>query len=227
MRLIFVRHGHPDYEHDCLTPLGHLQAEATAERLADEPICTVYTSSCGRAVETARHIAAKHGLDIEPPFDFMREFHWGMPETTYGGSPYRMADAMIADNQSLLSPNWKQEMPFCEGSRLLNQFPAAEAGFDRFLSGLGFEREGNFYRVRRQNDDTVVMTSHGTISTVILSYLFNLPFPFLCQTLIPDYTAITVVQFSGEKGALITPTFEIANDNRHIKGLSTENEIGY
>ena len=38
MRIIFVRHGHPDYVHDCLTDLGHLQATAAAERLRDEGI---------------------------------------------------------------------------------------------------------------------------------------------------------------------------------------------
>ena len=31
MRIIFVRHGHPNYELDCLTPLGKLQAQAVAE----------------------------------------------------------------------------------------------------------------------------------------------------------------------------------------------------
>ena len=28
MRIIFVRHGHPNYRKDCLTELGHLQAKA-------------------------------------------------------------------------------------------------------------------------------------------------------------------------------------------------------
>ena len=227
MRLIFVRHGHPNYELDCLTPLGHQQAKAAAERLAEEPICAVYTSSCGRAVETAQYIAEQHSLSVEPPFDFMREFHWGMPETTYGGSPYKMIDAMIAGNQSLLSPNWKQEMPFCEGTRLLGQFPAAEDSFDRFLSTFGLEREGNFYRICRKDERTIVMTSHGTISTVILAHLLNLPFPFLCNTLSPDYTAITILNFAGEEGALVSPTFEIANDSRHIRDISTENQFGY
>ena len=36
MRIVFVRHGEPDYEHDCLTPLGRLQARAAAERLREE-----------------------------------------------------------------------------------------------------------------------------------------------------------------------------------------------
>ena len=36
MRIVFVRHGHPNYKDDCLTELGHLHAEAAAKRLADE-----------------------------------------------------------------------------------------------------------------------------------------------------------------------------------------------
>ena len=30
MRIVFVRHGHPDYKNDCLTELGHKQAVAIA-----------------------------------------------------------------------------------------------------------------------------------------------------------------------------------------------------
>ena len=33
MRIVFVRHGHPNYEKDCLTELGHRHAEAAALRL--------------------------------------------------------------------------------------------------------------------------------------------------------------------------------------------------
>ena len=34
MRIIFVRHGEPDYARDCLTDAGRRQAAAAAERLA-------------------------------------------------------------------------------------------------------------------------------------------------------------------------------------------------
>ena len=79
MRIIFVRHGHPDYKKDCLTELGHKQAEAAAERLKDEVISEIHASSCGRVYETAKHIAALHGLPVEK-HDFMRELHWGTPD---------------------------------------------------------------------------------------------------------------------------------------------------
>ena len=32
MRIVFVRHGHPNYKDDCLTELGHLHAKAAADR---------------------------------------------------------------------------------------------------------------------------------------------------------------------------------------------------
>ena len=52
MRIIFVRHGHPDYKNDCLTPLGHEQAKAAAARLQNEKVDAVYSSVKGRAMET-------------------------------------------------------------------------------------------------------------------------------------------------------------------------------
>ena len=45
MRIIFVRHGHPDYAHDCLTELGKKHAAAAALRLQDEGIIEYYRNS--------------------------------------------------------------------------------------------------------------------------------------------------------------------------------------
>ena len=53
MRMVFVRHGEPDYEKDCLTEIGKKQAEAAAERLEREGIAEIYASPMGRASETA------------------------------------------------------------------------------------------------------------------------------------------------------------------------------
>ena len=60
MRIIFVRHGHPDYEKNCLTEIGHKQADAAAQRLSGETVEAIYSSHYGRALETAAHIAARH-----------------------------------------------------------------------------------------------------------------------------------------------------------------------
>ena len=41
MRIVFVRHGEPDYANDCLTEQGRLQAKAAAERLREEGISEI------------------------------------------------------------------------------------------------------------------------------------------------------------------------------------------
>jgi len=59
MRILFVRHGNPNYELDALTELGHKQADACAERLSHEGIERIFSSTCGRALETAAYTAKK------------------------------------------------------------------------------------------------------------------------------------------------------------------------
>lgn len=53
MRLLFIRHGEPDYEKDSLTPKGFREAEYLAEYLAGEKIDYCYVSPLGRAKDTA------------------------------------------------------------------------------------------------------------------------------------------------------------------------------
>ena len=230
MKVIFVRHGHPDYTLDCLTELGHAQAEAAAERLKNEPIQAIYSSGKGRAIETAEHIAKVLGLPLQEPLLFMNEIAWRAPEGTdvpHNGQPWGMVSAMVAAGQELFHLNWQEEEPFCLHTKLLNLIPPMTAAFDQFLSGFGLEREGSYYRVRECSDTTIVIASHAGSSSVILSHLFNLPLPIVLKTMSPNFTAVTVVEISGEEGTLSSPDFEIMNDARHIVGISTEKIFNY
>jgi probable phosphoglycerate mutase len=49
-----------------LSEKGIGQAEATAQRLAKLPVAHVYASPIERTTQTAKRIAAHHGLDVEP-----------------------------------------------------------------------------------------------------------------------------------------------------------------
>lgn len=225
MKVIFVRHGHPDYTQDCLTELGHLQAEAAAERLKNEPICAVYSSSKGRAVETAEHIAKKLGLPVKESFDFMRELNWGPlnegDTLPHKGNPWLICYDLIAEGQYVNRTDWQTMEPFCRSKAITMEQPVSE-GFDNLLRQYGVEREGSYYRIRRKDDSVIVMASHAGASSMVLSHLFNLPFPLVISSMSPNFTGITVVEFNGEEGQLITPEFELMNDARHIAGISTE-----
>lgn len=228
MRIIFVRHGHPNYVDDCLTELGKLHARAAAERLKNEGIGQIFSSTCGRAYETAEYTANLLGLSIEK-CDFMREIRWGIlrdNQVVADEDPWGLSDAMVRRNESLLCPDWKETDPFSQNVMLGYVNKIAEET-DRWLQTLGYQREGLYYRVTGEKsvtERTIAAFGHGGASAAILSHIFNLPYPFVCTTMGPDYTGITVVSLSDEEGELITPRFELLNDARHIPGLQTKNE---
>ena len=73
MRILFIRHGEPNYEKDDLTETGYKQAELVAERLKDEGIEEIWSSTQGRAVNTAKFTAELLGLPVKS-VDFIRSF---------------------------------------------------------------------------------------------------------------------------------------------------------
>ncbi len=223
MRILFVRHGHPDYANDCLTALGHQQAEAAANRLKNEGIQQIFSSTCGRAYETAEHTARALSLPVEG-CDFMREIRWGSADDQpifADGHPWTIADHMVEEGRSLLSPYWEQEEEF-RRNRLLGCVQHIAAEMDAWLLRLGCQREGMYYRAVGEPPRTIAVFYHGGASAAMLSHLFNLPFPFVCSTMGPDYTAITAVVLPDAKGSLVSPRFELLNDARHIHDLHAD-----
>lgn len=227
MKIIFVRHGHPDYKSDCLTELGHLQAEAVAEKLERMDIQRVSASTRGRALETAAHIAARLNLEVER-CDFMQEIGWGSIDEEplpMNGQPWEVAADMVASGLSVVVSDWYAKEPF-NRNKVVARVQQVEEGFDRWLSELGYDRDGLYYRVRKGSEDTVVMASHGGSSSAVIAHLLNLPFPLFCAAIRPSFTAVTVISFEGEEGSLISPQVKLLNDAQHTEGISVENDYG-
>ena len=106
MRIIFVRHGEPDYEHDCLTETGKLQAVDAAERLRNEGIEEIYASPQGRAAQTAAATAEVLKRPVKT-LDYMRELHWGSIDGTpipSNGHPWNLSDLLAATRPT--APCW-------------------------------------------------------------------------------------------------------------------------
>lgn len=226
MRIIFVRHGHPDYARDCLTELGHVQAAAAARRLAGEGVERIFSSTCGRALETAQHLAELLALPVER-CDCMRELHWGgvtgpLPDD---GHPWTTVDRMVAAGEPLLDAGWAQGARFGD-NRVVQSACHAADGMDALLATLGYVREGLYYRVQPHRERTVAVFSHGGASAAMLSRLFNLPLPFVLGAMGPDYTAVTIAALPDAVGELAAPRFELLNDACHIAGMTAENIYG-
>lgn len=219
MKIIFVRHGHPDYVNDCLTPLGHEQAEKAAHRLKNEGIQQIFSSPYGRAYETAQHTASILSQDVQK-LDFMREIKWGSSDgnAVYAdGHPWDTSLYAVSLGNSLMDDGWTKQPPFCNNI-VFSEIERVAAQSDEWLESLGYKREGTNYRVIGDNTDrTIALFSHGGSSSALFSHLLNLPFFYLCRALCPDFTSITVLSLSDIRGTLTAPMIELANDSRHIR----------
>ncbi len=219
MKIVFVRHGHPDYVNDCLTELGHKQAEAAALRLKDEGIEEIYSSPFGRAYETAQHTARVLSKDVTK-LDFMREIRWGATEgnSVYAdGHPWDTSLYAVSLGYSLMDEGWTKTEPFCNNV-VFDELKRVAREADEWLLTMGYRREGTNYRVVGENTNkTIAIFSHGGSSSALFSHLLSLPFFYLCRALCPDFTSITVLNFGDEVGSLTAPQIEYANDSKHIR----------
>ncbi|MBQ7990291.1 MAG: histidine phosphatase family protein [Oscillospiraceae bacterium] len=221
MRLLFIRHGDPDYQNDCLTPTGHEQAEKAAHRLASENIDKIYASCMGRARQTAGYTARLTGKDVEI-LDFMREIVWGYDEDYQPeASPWVIADKMADEGMDAGDPMWEENRYF-KGNRCVDNVHMIAEEFDKLLLTLGYRREGGLYRciTDTDNDRTVALFSHGGSSSAAMSHILGIPFPLVCSTFHLDLTSVCVLRFDSRPGSRRMPVIELLNDARHIHMLT-------
>ena len=147
MRIIFIRHGEPNYAKDCLTELGLLQAQAAAKRLERENIEAIYTSPMGRARQTAQATMDLLGIQDKTVLDFMHEVSWGSNNDEmllFDGHPWYLVDQMVREGYDLMRTNW-QEHPYFAQNIITPQVEMIGRETDKWLYELGYAREGRYY----------------------------------------------------------------------------------
>ena len=73
MKIIFIRHGEPNYEIDSLTEKGWREAELLSKRTAKWNVTDFYCSPLGRAKDTASFTLKNAGREAEI-LPWLREF---------------------------------------------------------------------------------------------------------------------------------------------------------
>lgn len=220
MRIVFVRHGEPDYARDCLTELGRIQAKKAAQRLLGEGIVEIYASPLGRARETAQAAAEVLGLPVKT-LDFMEEVRWGSAdgeELYAGGHPWAIADEMARQGMELNRPDWR-DAPWFRTNRVVECVDRVERGIDEWLAGFGYLREGKHYRhtAEEEQHKTVALFSHGGSSCAAMGHILGLPFPYAIALLHLDFTGITVVRLDSRAGIGAIPQLKCSNDTAHLR----------
>ena len=218
MLLYIIRHGDPIYNPDTLTPKGRLQAQALAKRLAVHGLDRIYSSPCGRALETAQPTAEMLGLDIniEP---WTREvddkFSLVMPD---GQRKFavNVENTVYRSKENLnLGGRW-HEADIFESIDAKGAYDEICTCSDEFLARHGYVRDGGVYRIEKGNDERVAVFCHGGLSAVWLSHLLNIPFHMFMAGIGISHTGVTILDFENRDNGITAPYCLCLSDISHI-----------
>ncbi|MBD5460602.1 MAG: histidine phosphatase family protein [Lachnospiraceae bacterium] len=218
MRILFIRHGDPDYEHDTLTEKGHREAALLAERIEQWNVGDCFVSPLGRAQATASYSLQKLGITAQT-MDWLREFPAQLdinlsaqlqdayPDTFREGGRYgkrivwdMLPSYMTAHPEYSDRNAWRNsEVTRCSDMNQVYDYVTSQ--FDRLLAGYGYVREGSLYRVTRENTATVTFFCHFGITAVLLSHLWSLsPFTMLHDLVLAPTSVTEVVTEERQQG---------------------------
>lgn len=195
MKLVIIRHGEPDYEHDTLTPKGWREARLLAERIAPMTVKQYYVSPLGRAQDTAKPTLEKAGRTATT-CDWMQEFTGRVYKPNMPEKPTVAWDWLPQD--------WtKDERFFSEQAWMENEIMrAGDVGaiydmiiehFDALLARHGYVRDGRLYRAVQPNNDTIVLFCHFALECVLLSHLMHVSPMILWHGMCAAPTSVTTV----------------------------------
>lgn len=195
MKLLFIRHGDPDYTTDSLTEKGAKEARLLAARMAKSHVDECFVSPLGRAAQTASICLEAMHMEATT-HDWLREF---MPRIMRPDSPDRSHVCW-----DWLPQDWTVRDHFYRYDEWFNDDILREAnieshakevwaGMDELLADHGYVREGRIYRAVNPCNDTLAFFCHFGVTALILGHLLGASPMVLWQGMIAAPTSVTSV----------------------------------
>lgn len=194
MKILFIRHGDPDYANDYLTEKGFCEAQLLADRLEKLTVKDFYCSVLGRARATAKVTLDRVGREAVY-FDWLREFpgHVIDEQTKQPRIPWDLMPGVWTKHSMLYDKDeWLQD-PIMQTGNVEEVYRNITRNFDELLAGYGYVREGGYYRVEQSNTDTIVIFCHLGVEFAILSHLLGISASVLWQGFFVAPTSVTTV----------------------------------
>lgn len=194
MKILIIRHGDPDYEHDTLTPKGWREAELLSEHLAKTEIAAFYCSPLGRARDTAGLTLKRMGREAVI-CDWLREFPGVIvrPDTGKRGIEWDLMPDYWTARETLYDRNRWPDDPLMQTGNVRGLAKAVTDGLDGVLASHGYERQGGYYRAVSPNTDTVAFFCHLGVGCVMLGHLIGAAPPVLWHGTFLAPTSVTLL----------------------------------
>ncbi len=172
MRLLFIRHGDPDYLNDSLTPRGDREASLLAESIGRYDITYFYVSPLGRAQRTASFLLEKTGKTAVT-CGWLQEFPPRIlrPGRTKPSIAWDWYPADWTKYPEAYSIDTWTEIPCFQENGIKELNDRICASLDELLAKHGYVREGRVYRPERPNHDTIAFVCHFGIECILIGHL--------------------------------------------------------
>lgn len=180
MKILIIRHGDPDYSIDSLTEQGWVEAECLSEKLVKMDIKAIYTSTLGRAKDTASVTLKKLGREADGIFEWLKEFPTEILKPSDEEADvcwdWLPTDWTVED-RFYDKEKWS-DVPIMSENRVREEYDRVTGELDKLLAKHGYVREGNYYRVENPNMDTIAIFCHFGLGCVLISHLLGIsPMP--------------------------------------------------
>ena len=217
MRLYIIRHADPDYANNTITPAGHLEAQALADRLQKENIDVIYSSPMGRALHTMQYTAERTGLEptVQP---WLAELAgWKVPDASG-----KHAVAWNVDGERIRghkpfpsSENWHSH-PMYDQTDLAHRFSQLKQDSDLFLKELGYERNDGVYEMFRPNERKIAVFCHMGFGLAWIAHLLELPLSFVWSGFWLAPSSVTTIVFDQRTATRAVPRCLGMGDVSHL-----------
>ncbi|MDR2043258.1 MAG: histidine phosphatase family protein [Clostridium sp.] len=219
MRLIFIRHGEPDYSIDSLTEKGWREAAVLAERVRKWEITRIYCSPLGRAKDTAR--ASLRALSQEAVIHpWLREFYISVedPETGKQRIPWDFLPRYWTKVPQFYEKDGWFRSPVMLTGNVEDAFTQVKEGIDALLREYGYEREGAFYRAAKnaRREATLVFFCHLGVTATILSHFLGIAQPLLTHGFFLAPASVTVLHTEEREEGTAYFRIQVMGDTSHL-----------
>lgn len=240
MRLIFIRHGDPDYKNDNLTEKGKHEVALLTERVCKwKNITAFYSSPLGRAKATGEPSLKKLVREAKI-FEWLQEFPtWHQSDNDEKLRTWDVMPEVLCSNQDFFSKdNWCNNSYM--GKSIQKRYKEVCDGIDSLLKEYGYERnDKGFYNVKNPvpnhnwsnpieqyhlksvKDDypeetTLVFFCHLGVMFTIISHLIGISPMQLWHGFYVSPTSITVLNSEERESGQAWFRVERLGDTKHL-----------
>lgn len=217
MRLIFIRHGDPDYSIDNLTEKGIREAQLLNKRVAKwDNITEYYVSPLGRAKATCDYALSGTGRNAITK-EWLQEFVEFIPSRGCKHVPWDYMPGIWTNDSVFMDLNHWTESEIYKDIPIKAHADYVTSEFDKLLSEYGYIRKNNMYVTEKENDDTtLVFFCHLGVSCLLLAHLTNIAPTLLWHSFYVAPTSLTIGAFEEREPHLASFRIQVMGDTNHL-----------